>query len=111
MKPEPKDASRRAIREGLEETRMVTPEHPVYSTKYALTKGIQVHIAGDVKDGIFCDEDMWSVLRMNHDAWDSVEAAQADVKRRAQRKLQSLDKQRAKIEEILRAGVKIKDVT
>ena len=83
--------------------RDVTPENPVYLTKYALTRGIITCTVGQVlKEGgkdYYKGEGMhWTLSPMNRDAWDEPEAAEADARRKARRKIESIQKQLKRLE-------------
>jgi hypothetical protein len=82
--------------------RKVTADAPVYTTKYALTAGIQTFTEGEITqvDGHFYFKgpgEFWSLLKLNKDAWEERESAEADARHKACRKLQSLERQRVKL--------------
>ena len=82
--------------------RKVTADAPVYTTKYALTAGIQTFTEGEITqvDGHFYFKgpgEFWSLLKLNKDAWEERESAEADARHKAERKLVSLRRQTTKI--------------
>lgn len=83
--------------------RRVTPEAPVYGTKYALTRGVQTFTEGSViREGealyYKATGEFWSLLQMNKDAWEEPEAAEADARGKARKRVASLKKQLPKLE-------------
>ena len=78
--------------------RLVTAEVPAYSTKYALTDGIQVFTAGkiEVEAGrrYYVDPRPYApLLPMERDVWETPEEAEVDARYKAHRKVESLKKQ------------------
>ena len=83
--------------------RDVTPENPVYVTKYALTTGIQIFTQGEIIDisgtVYFSTKERFNQLyRMEHDAHETAGAAEYDAKVRAMKKMTSLEKQLKKMQ-------------
>jgi|TARA_Y100000310_G_scaffold19913_1_gene19431 hypothetical protein len=78
--------------------RDVTSKAPVYSTKYALTSGIQTFKEGQIER---MNGHLWytgehphfTPLRLKREAWEERGAAEADAKRKALRRIESLKEQ------------------
>ncbi|HUT73755.1 MAG TPA: hypothetical protein VM221_02825 [Armatimonadota bacterium] len=83
----------------------VTPERPVWVTKYALGGGIQRHDDGlIVADGTapyFRLHKFGGYFILGRDAFVSEAEARADVVRRAEAKIKSIEKQAAKLRALI----------
>jgi hypothetical protein len=70
-----------------------------YQTRYALTSGIAIVTNGVVRDDFVDHGDHWDEI--NHDIFDSLEAAQADQRHRARKAIASAKKKIAKMEKLI----------
>ena len=85
--------------------REVTPEAPIYLTRYALTKGIIKHTSGKVvtyKRMLHFAPDVRypSLSKLGTEAWETEEEAVQDVRSRALKKIKSLQRQILKLQKI-----------